>query len=373
MPLMQTYSKAILGRLQHHYGADQFELTQIKHSVLAQHISVCICIVFGILSWQFLPRPFFHIAGVVIAVISLAINLVCIYFACAGNRKAAKSALLIVATGVIFSGIYISGGFPYSIATFISVVLPIGALRGYGTRVGIITAILVPVAGISLWYVEHVLGWIPTVYDNQGPSALSYFSIWLIGYSLILLSVFTKHKEANALQTLLDEERKKFSQLAVTDSLTQLPNGRKFGEELDALIEAATGTEQAFYVVFLDLNQFKPINDNYGHEAGDVVLKLVARRLKQCVRGIGMAARLGGDEFVLILREPLSEQSVEVILARVRQRVSEPIVFDGIELCVSASIGLTQFPRDGVTRKELVNAADNRMYTDKSENQKRRA
>ena len=373
MRLMQTYSNALSGQLRRHYGADEYELTHMKHSVVLQHVSVFISIIFGILAWEILPRPFYHIAGVVIAVISVIMTVTCIYFACAGYRKAADLIFMTFATCTLFGGICISGGFPYSIVTFMTVVLPMLALGTYGMRIGLMTAVAVPVAGGLQWYAQELLGWTSTIYPETGPSVVSYFLIWLIGYSLILLFVFTKYKEARALQGLLDAERMKFSQLATTDNLTELANARKFGDELDALIETITGTGQVFHVAFLDLNKFKSINDNYGHETGDLVLQLVAGRLKQCVRGVGMAARLGGDEFVLILRETLSEQGVEDILTRVKQRISEPIVCEGAQLWVTASIGLTQFPRDGVTRKELVNTADLRMYTDKAENQKRRA
>ena len=373
MRLIQSYSNALFGQLQHHYGADQYELTHMKHSMVVQHVSVGISSLFGILSWLLFPRPFFHIAGATIAFICVVVTTACIVFACAGYRKTSDLIFMVLATCIMFGGISISGGFPYSISTFMTVTLPILALGTYGIRIGLLTAVLVPVAGGLLWYAQAFLGWTPIEYQATDAPVIGHFLIWLIGYSLILLAVFAKYKENHALQALLDAERERFAQLATTDSLTQLANARKFGDELDALIKTATGTGQVFHLVFLDLNQFKPINDNYGHEGGDVVLKLVARRLKQCVQGAGMAARLGGDEFVLILREPLSEKGVEDILTRVKQRISEPIVYDGVELQVTASIGLTQFPRDGVTRKELVNTADHRMYADKTENQKRRA
>ena len=345
----------------------------MKHSLAVQHVTVGISFLFGILAWSFFPRPFFHIAGAMIALICVVMTTACVGLACAGYRKASDLIFMVLATCVIFGGISISGGFPYSISTFMTVMLPILALGTYGMRIGLMTAVLVPVAGGLLWYAQAFLGWATVEYQMIEVPVIGRFLIWIIGYSLILLAVFTKYKETHALQALLDAEREKFSQLAVTDSLTQLPNARKFGEELDSLIKAARETGQIFHVVFLDLNQFKPINDNYGHEAGDIVLQLVGRRLTQCVRDGDLVARLGGDEFVLILRKSPSEQDVADILARVRQKISEAIVFNGLELRVSASIGLTQFPRDGATRKELINAADTRMYTDKAASQKRRA
>ncbi|MEO9969373.1 MAG: GGDEF domain-containing protein [Hyphomonadaceae bacterium] len=373
MWLFKVYSNKIRGLLRHHYGADEYELARVEHGVMCQHLGVVVCVAFAVLAWQFMPRPFFHIAGVFIGGISAVFSLLSTILSCSGRRDVAIHVSMVLTVGVILGGVYISGGFPYSIATFMTVLIPILMLRLYSIRAGIVGSVLIPAIGITEWYLEHQLGLIPTMHPYVGEPATAHFSIWIIGHSLILLYFIMAYKENGRLQAMLLAERERYAELAVTDNLTQLFNGRKFLSELEALIGKSQEEDQFFHLAFIDLNRFKYVNDTYGHDAGDTVLQIAAQRLQKCIRAVDLVARLGGDEFAVIFRDNLPSDQVEDILMRIRQSLEEPIAFGDITLHISASIGLARFPDDSASRDALMKLADSRMYADKTQNQKLRA
>jgi diguanylate cyclase (GGDEF)-like protein len=119
--------------------------------------------------------------------------------------------------------------------------------------------------------------------------------------------------------------------------------------------------------LFLDLNYFKPVNDNYGHKAGDQVLCVVAERLRAVSREIDCAVRYGGDEFALILDLLGEVAEAETVAQRLRSCIQEPITLtDGVSVRVSASIGLAVYPDDGACLDDLLKCADQAMYRHKN-------
>ena len=117
---------------------------------------------------------------------------------------------------------------------------------------------------------------------------------------------------------------------------------------------------------YFDLNGVKPINDRYGHDMGDEVLKVTARRLMKQVRGNDTAARIGGDEFVLVLTAVKDPAEVDQALRRVMAAIEQPIDLGGGRVVrVSAAVGTALYPRDGTTSFELLHAADQAMCADK--------
>ena len=132
--------------------------------------------------------------------------------------------------------------------------------------------------------------------------------------------------------------------LATRDPLTHLPNRYLFSERLKESTASAdeTGTKSA--ILFVDLDNFKHINDAMGHAAGDVVLQLAGKRLESCVRGRDTVARLSGDEFTIILEGVAEEEEVEVVATRMLRALSQPFHVDGKELYSSGSIGVVIYP-----------------------------
>jgi diguanylate cyclase (GGDEF)-like protein/PAS domain S-box-containing protein len=158
---------------------------------------------------------------------------------------------------------------------------------------------------------------------------------------------------------------------AMHDALTGLPNRRMLNSKLYEAVARACRTDHPLAVLFIDLDGFKPINDTYGHAAGDVVLTATAQRLSAAVRSRDTVGRLGGDEFLVILEEAGSEQQIARAAARITAALSEPIlVVDGAKVTVLPSIGvcIAEHPaEETIPAERMLNAADQAMYVAKRE------
>ena len=155
--------------------------------------------------------------------------------------------------------------------------------------------------------------------------------------------------------------------LASHDSLTSLPNRETFNELLHYAIEAAHRHARQFAVLFIDLDRFKVINDSLGHDAGDILLVEIARRLRQALRSSDVVARLGGDEFVVILEETAESDDVERIAGNLLSVLSQPFQLSGHECHTTASIGIAMYPSDGADVQTLTKNADMAMYLAKED------
>ena len=155
--------------------------------------------------------------------------------------------------------------------------------------------------------------------------------------------------------------------LAFHDGLTTLPNRSLFSKLLVQSINQAHRYNRQLAVLFLDLDRFKHINDTLGHEAGDQLLQEVATRLKACLRDSDTVARLGGDEFVVLLPELKEEKYVATVAQKILSAIAKQFVLMGQELRVTASIGISIYPQDGLDEQTLTKNADIAMYQAKDE------
>ena len=151
------------------------------------------------------------------------------------------------------------------------------------------------------------------------------------------------------------------------DPLTDLSNRRHLHHELQRAIEQATHEGRHLAVLYLDLDGFKAANDYAGHEAGDAILKEVARRLKAGVRQSDLVARVGGDEFVVLLAGCGNEAGAQAVAEGLRTRLAAPFQLRGGSTQLDASVGIALFPDDGATVDVLLALADQRMYRAKRE------
>ncbi len=148
---------------------------------------------------------------------------------------------------------------------------------------------------------------------------------------------------------------------AETDPLTGLPNRKMFFQQLEAAFASANRFNYTVGLLYLDLDGFKQINDSLGHGQGDNVLIEVARQLIGCVREVDTAARLGGDEFVVILNGT-SKEMIKLTAQRIIDALTRVITGNGIEMSVSASIGIAVYPEDSTSPLTLLRYADEAMY-----------
>jgi diguanylate cyclase (GGDEF)-like protein len=155
--------------------------------------------------------------------------------------------------------------------------------------------------------------------------------------------------------------------LAYHDGLTELPNRSLFSKLLSQSINEAHRYSRQLAVAFLDLDRFKQINDTLGHEAGDQLLREVASRLKECVRESDTVARMGGDEFVVLLPELGDGKYAATVAQKILSVIAKPFNLIGHEFRVTASIGISIYPQDGLDEQTLTKNADIAMYQAKEE------
>ena len=163
--------------------------------------------------------------------------------------------------------------------------------------------------------------------------------------------------------TALTQAEDELRFLAHHDSLTALTNRSLFNDRLDAALQAAQRHNSTLALLFLDVNDFKCINDVHGHAVGDRVLCVIARRLEGCVRGSDLVARMGGDEFTVLLTDIQSEDAVSGKVAQILAVMAEPLSAEfGAVKMPSCSIGVAFYPADGKDADTLLSHADGEMY-----------
>jgi diguanylate cyclase (GGDEF)-like protein len=166
-------------------------------------------------------------------------------------------------------------------------------------------------------------------------------------------------------------ERKRTEQqinyMATHDTLTGLPNRLMFNQLLNQAIRSAQRHKRQLAVFFIDLDRFKTINDSLGHEAGDRMLKEMARRFKKSLRVDDVVCRLGGDEFVILSEEMEKLRQIEIVAHKILTATIQPMSLQGEECRVTASIGISIYPGDGTDEKTLIKNADIAMYFAKEE------
>jgi len=185
--------------------------------------------------------------------------------------------------------------------------------------------------------------------DTAAPIFLSDGS--LIGCVLVFHDVSDKHRLQNAVRWQ-----------AAHDVLTNLPNRMLLADRFDRALARAQRHQMLLAVCVIDLDEFKPVNDRYGHSVGDKLLVEVAKRLTTIIRGDDTAARLGGDEFVLLLGDINDVDELELIMSRVLASLSMPYLIDNKSISISASIGSALYPIDHKDTDTLLRYADQAMY-----------
>jgi diguanylate cyclase (GGDEF)-like protein/PAS domain S-box-containing protein len=156
------------------------------------------------------------------------------------------------------------------------------------------------------------------------------------------------------------EERLNF--LAFYDALTNLPNRLLLAERLSASLARAQRSGTSVGVLYLDLDDFKHVNDTLGHEFGDLLLREMARRLPGAIRATDTVARLGGDEFIVVIDDVAEAQQAAQVAGKLLEAVSAPFELGGLDLRMNASIGIALGPQHGATSEDLLKAADAAMY-----------
>lgn len=225
------------------------------------------------------------------------------------------------------------------------------------------------VAGVPIgWLRLEIVG---TKVDDALTHLRKQVSIWLlVACFVLLLSLAMVLWRTRGLikmeEAVMQGRADALQKVAHHDSLTGLPNRYLLLDRLGQAIASSNRNQKYFALCFIDLDGFKPVNDSYGHDAGDYVLKEVGKRLTTCVRENDTVARIGGDEFIVILVDVDAREDFHATLDRILEIIKKPIALsEGIEITISLSMGVTVFPDDSSIPDDLLNHADEAMYAAK--------
>ena len=203
----------------------------------------------------------------------------------------------------------------------------------------------------------HNVGWTLFVAPEKGWQnySLLLFEI-LVGLIFASLVAFS----TNSLLKLIKREST-FKKLSYIDNLTKLYNSRKFYELMTDLYRGG----QPYAILYIDLNKFKPINDTYGHSSGDELLRIVAKKVKNCIREGDEVFRIGGDEFTILLPNDITINGLSNLVQRIKTSIDCPTALGSATVQVSASIGYARYPQDGSSFENILQIAEEMMYADK--------
>ncbi|MEM7216362.1 MAG: diguanylate cyclase [Pseudomonadota bacterium] len=201
------------------------------------------------------------------------------------------------------------------------------------------------------------------VWNSDKPSSAIWSQlIWplVLLIALVGLSLYFVSRRYDSMVTALQnsEARNKF--LAMHDALTGLPNRFHFDQALEKII--SDGEQDRCAILCLDLDRFKVVNDVWGHQAGDEVIRAVAQRMSKIVGDNGIAARIGGDEFIVLLRNQLEQKNVTELCDKLIAEVCKKVKFDGGSANVGVSIGVAWWPDHAKTAKMIIRSADEALY-----------
>ena len=180
--------------------------------------------------------------------------------------------------------------------------------------------------------------------------------------SLLLLGYLRAYQQSRVLQI---ENQKRLWMLANHDSLTGLPNRMLLLDRLNQLLARAWRQRKRLAIMFLDIDDFKKVNDTYGHDIGDQLLKFVAERLRASTRAEDTVARISGDEFIILIESVENREWLEAVRQKIEQKLSDGLRIEGKLIHVRTSVGVAMYPEDGDKPEELIKQADIRMYAEK--------
>ena len=200
--------------------------------------------------------------------------------------------------------------------------------------------------------------------DGQGSIQTTWASVTRVTQSLISETHYTLSM-SDFNERISKEELLRFR--AGHDALTGLPNRLLLKDRFDVAVSTAARNNQKFGCFFLDLDLFKPVNDQYGHAVGDSVLKTIAQRLEQMIRSIDTVTRIGGDEFFLIIFGLEDVSDYIAVAERLANEIRVPIEIDNAKIVLDVSIGIAIYPNHGESQEQLMAASDAAMYKAKSQ------
>ncbi len=200
-------------------------------------------------------------------------------------------------------------------------------------------------------------------YSKINPvDVISKYLLWIIFIVLIILFLISTVLYILSLNRQLKESERKMRQMATLDPLTELPNRRYFQDFAEKTLDLCRRRGCRFGIYYMDLDRFKPVNDQYGHETGDMLLHEVGQRLIKQMRKSDLCARIGGDEFVALIQDVKHDQGFDKVARRILESLSHPYFINEKDIKIGVSIGISLFPEQGRDLEALLKMADEALY-----------
>lgn len=187
-----------------------------------------------------------------------------------------------------------------------------------------------------------------------------------VTFMIVIFLIYNYQQEINLKVEELETEKEKLEHLAYYDSLTEIANREMLIKELDKLSTLAKSNSINYKLIFIDLKNFKRINESWGFEIGDYILKESARRLKNVIVDSDLTGRLGGDEFAVVVHKDLTEKELNKYIRKIKREIEKPYKYKNKEVVLNSNFGISSFPQDGKNSKEIIRSADIAMYKAKS-------
>lgn len=261
--------------------------------------------------------------------------------------------------------IQITGGLLTSVATPFVFIPPLICFYFYGHRIGAMVSFAIFPIAILMNAMNQFAGHpIPDATSKANPYLNELISNGTV-YIVIAVSLYSMLKSIHVMRTTLFSQQAKLKVLANKDDLTGIANSRAFTDQLNARCRAADRFNLKFAVVYVDLDQFKPINDQYGHRIGDDVLIEVAHRLRTFCQLDDCVARLGGDEFVLIINRVTDDNGGVRLIDAIKSMLELPVKLNDLAISPTASVGYSIYGDKVSEPDQLIIHADKNMYADK--------
>lgn len=261
--------------------------------------------------------------------------------------------------------IQITGGLLNSVATPFVFIPPLICFYFYGHRIGAMVSVALFPLAILINALNQLAGSpIPDATSKANPYLNELISNGTV-YIVIAVSLYSMLKSIHVMRTTLFSQQAKLKVLANKDDLTGIANSRAFSDRLNERCRAAARFSLKFGVIYVDLDQFKPINDKHGHRIGDDVLIEIAHRLRTFCQLDDCVARLGGDEFVLIINRITDDNGGVRLIDAIKSMLELPLKIDDLSISLTASVGYSIYGNETSDPDQLIARADKNMYQDK--------